>query len=196
VAAAIGLVGGALLGALIVLAIRFFSYHTASVHYHANFGLYINGQREGFKSPFYYEEETACSTAGKMTPQQRAHMHDQVNDVIHVHDHAVTWQQFFENLGWAIDSQFIKTPQQLLTAGEATRVTFILNGQVVFNIPNRVIGDRDRLLVDYGSTAAADLQKEYQAVASTAARYDISKDPASCGGSASTTTHDRLSHLF
>src|SRR5665647_713896 len=96
-------VGGLLLGALTILTVRFVTYQPVSVHYHANFALYLNGQREAFKGQQYYQEVTTCSsTGGIAVPQQRAHMHDNANGLVHVEDHVVTWGQFFENLGWYV----------------------------------------------------------------------------------------------
>ncbi|MBX4197373.1 hypothetical protein KW801_02330, partial [Candidatus Saccharibacteria bacterium] len=190
-------VAGTVVGILVLLVIRFFTYNPPKAHYHANFVVYINGQREQFKEPFYYEEAgAACTAEGNITPQDRAHMHDNVNDVVHVHDHAVTWGQFFQNLGWYINPRFINTPTQLLLADDSHKVTFLVNGQAVPNIANQVIGDRDRLLVDYGNEADQDLQNEFKSVASTALKYDTNHDPASCSGSTPVTTHDRLTHLF
>src|SRR5438309_6592742 len=88
---------GFVLGVLALLVVRFATYNPPQVHYHANFALYINGQREEFKGAQYYQEVAICTTNGITIPQQRAHMHDGINSVLHVHDHAVTWGQFFEN---------------------------------------------------------------------------------------------------
>lgn len=188
---------GILLGAILILAIRFAAYKLAGVvHYHANFAVYINGRQEQFKDAFYYQEiEAGCTTSINMTPHERAHMHDEVNNVVHVEDHAVTWGQFFQNIGWDVNPWFVKTPTQVLSADSSHPVTFMLNGKVEPNIVNQVIGDRDKLLVDYGD-GSQNLQKEYKTIPSTAAQYDTSKDPASCGSSHVTTFHDRITHLF
>jgi hypothetical protein len=188
---------GAIIGILVLLIIRFFTYNPLRVHYHANFEVFINGQQEQFKDNFYYESEgAACTAEGNITPPDRAHMHDHVNNVIHVHDHAVTYGQFFQNLGWYINPRFINTPSQLFLADDTHKVTFWVNGSEVPNIANQVIGDRDKLLVDYGTSSPTDLQREYKTVPSTAAYEDTHQDPASCSGSTPVTTHDRLTHLF
>ena len=54
-------VGCLLLGAAIILGIRFATYQVAAVHYHANFALYINGQHEVFKGPQYYSDNLNLS---------------------------------------------------------------------------------------------------------------------------------------
>ncbi len=86
----VGALCGLLAGAVLILAIRYVSYHPQTVHYHANFAVYIGGQREQFKDSQYYEEVKLCALHGT-TPQARVHLHDQQSGVIHVHDDAVTW---------------------------------------------------------------------------------------------------------
>lgn len=192
---------GITLGVLVILAIRFFTYKPVQVHYHANFAVYINGQRQEFKGPQYYQEVAICSSTNDITlPQQRAHMHDNVNSVIHVHDHAVTWGQFFENLGWYVGPNFIQTDNgTMYTENDSSKLHILINGQDYTDltpITNMVIKDQSRLLVSFGEISDSMLQKEYKSVPSTAAHYDATKDPASCSGSEKVTTKDRLHHLF
>jgi hypothetical protein len=186
-----------LFGILVILAVRFFTYNPERVHYHANFALYINGQREEFKNPIYYISIAAmCSTDTAETPADRAHMHSGVNDVVHIEDHAVTWGNFFQNIGWIIDPRLIRTPDALYVPDDLHKITFTLNGQQVDGSMRQVIGDQDKLLVDYGTTSQADIQKEYRTIPSTAKKYDNTPDPKSCSGSKTTTLSDRLKHLF
>ena len=185
-----------LLGALLILAIRFAIYKPDRVHYHANFAVFINGQQEQFKDDFYYEEVgAACVSTKDITPHDRAHMHEHEAGLIHVHDRAVTWGNFFQNIGWDVNPFFVKTPKQVYLADDSHKVTFMLNGQVVPNAENLVIGDKDQLVVDFGD-GSQNLQNETKAVPNNAAQEDAGTDPASCGGSAPVTFHERITHLF
>lgn len=193
---------GALAGVAIVLGIRFATYQADSVHYHANFAVYINGQRETFSNPIYYTE-TACGgsdSSEMMTPYARAHMHEKVNDVIHVEDEAVTWGQFFDNLGWAVGLNFVQTSEGTIYAENGPNtLNIMLNGQDytgLSSIANMVIHDRDRLLVSYGDVNQRELQRQYKTVASTAAKYDTIQDPSSCSGNHGGTMQDRIKHMF
>ncbi len=133
----------------------------------------------------------------KMTPYERAHLHDNVNDVVHVEDEAVTWGQFFQNIGWVIDPKLVRTPDQLLLADSGNKLTFMLNGEQTDKVINSVIGDKDRLLVDFGSTDSQTLQKEFESVASTAGKYNGSKDVGSCGGASEDDSWtNRMKHMF
>lgn len=192
------LIIGVLIGILGLLVIRFATYNPETTHYHANFAVYINGQREQFKDPSYYEEVKICDLGGS-TPQSRTHMHDEENGVVHVHDKAVTWGQFFENLGWMIGPDFIRTRSTLYTTDATHQLNIMLNGEDltgITNLTNQVIDDKDRLLISYGPADSKLLDKEYQTVPDDAGVYDTRNDPSSCGGSGTPTVSDRLHHLF
>lgn len=195
------LAAGIALGALVILAIRFATYSVHTTHYHANFAVYINGQREQFKGPQFYQEVAACTVHGTIQPAQRAHMHDNINSVIHVHDDGVTWQQFFNNIGWTLGPNFIQDDQQNMYVEDGTnKLNIVLNGQNLTdltNIANQVIKDEDRLLISFGAVDDTTLATQYKSVPATAHHYDVTPDPASCAGVMShVTPSDRLHHLF
>ena len=189
-----------LLGAAIILGVRFYSYNVNAIHYHANFALYVNGRREPFKGIQYYTEVEMCTQENTVLPSERAHMHDNVNDVVHVEDHAVTWGQFFANLGWTLGPTFIASPDGTIYAENGdSKLYLILNGQDYTDfggLQNAVIKDEDKLLVSFGGETTAQVEQQYKTVPSTAAKFDTSKDPASCSGNHTTSMHDRLTHLF
>jgi hypothetical protein len=198
---------GFIIGVLVVLAIRFATYKTPNaekVHYHANFAVYANGQREQFKALNYYEEEAAASCSmnvaeeAQSSPMARVHMHDNINDVVHVEDHLVTWGNFFQVLGWGVGKDYLATRDAVYTSSDQGQVSYVLNGKKVTDISNLVIGDQDKLLVNYGSQSTDQIQGEYNAIQNNAKKADTSKDPAACGGSATTktTVSDRLHHMF
>ncbi len=196
--------GGLILGALIILGIRYTAYKPpAQVHYHANFAVYVNGQREKFQAMDYYEETAATSCSIKESdqsenkPMARTHMHGNVDDVVHVEDKLVTWGNFFTVLGWNVGGNYIATRGTVYEAGDQNTVTYILNGKKVGNITNTIIGDQDRLLVDYGSQTQEQINQEYASIQNNALKADNSKDPASCGShEGKTTFKDRMKHLF
>ena len=189
---------GAVVGVLELLVIRFATYNPPTVHYHANFAVYINGQREAFKSPQYYQEVSICSLHGS-TPEARVHMHDNINNVVHVHDQAVTWGDFFQNLGWGIGQNYLATPTQVYTANGSDQLNIVLNGHNLTGLTNlgdTVIKDKDQLLVSFGTISDSQLQQEFKSVGNSAARYDTQKDTSACSGSEGPTISGRLHHLF
>jgi len=173
---------GFVAGILVFIGLRFWLVKPAAeTHYHANFAVYINGQREEFAGPGYYEEIAACTTAYDNNVKGRSHMHDNVNDVIHVHDKRVTYQDFFENLGWSIGPDYIHTDTTLYSNSDTSTVKYMLNGRLVDRVDDTIIGDKDRLLVSYGPTDE-DVNAQFKTVASSAAKVDAQQDPATCAG--------------
>lgn len=188
---------GVLIGAFTILGIRLATYAPPEkVHYHANFVVYINGVREEFKGPKYYEETAAteCTINKVETPLERAHLHDNVGDVVHVEDAATTWGNFFQNIGWGIDQTYIKTDKALLQTDDQAKLVFVLNGEEVADITSRVIDNRDKLLVSYGVNQ--DATKQFKNVPDTAEKYNEEKDPEGCSGSIAPTLQEKLRHLF
>src|SRR5665811_1399619 len=100
-----------------------------------------------------------------MTPMGRSHMHDNVNDVVHVEDHAVTWGQFFTNIGWTMGPTFIASPDgTIYSENGGNKLHLILNGQDYTDLgglQNTVISDRDKLLVSFGNLSGSELMKQY-----------------------------------
>lgn len=188
------------LGAAVVMGIRFATYKADAIHYHANFALYINGQREEFNGAQYYSETGMCVLNGTITPIERAHLHDNVNDVVHVEDHAVTWGQFFANLGWPIGPTFIVSPDGTVYSEiGAKKLNLIINGQDYTDlggVANTVIKDQDKLLVSFGDISATALKQQYAAIPNTAARYDVTNDPKSCSGHGGSAWRDRFKNIF
>ncbi len=189
------LVTGVVIGVLVFGLLRFALYKPDTVHYHANFALYINSARDQFTDPSFYEEESACSDS-MIGPKHRAHMHDNTSDVVHVHDRAVTWGAFLANIGYAVSDKYLQARTKLYQADATNKIHFILNGKDVSDVTDTVIGDQDRLLISYGSESAKALQAQFDSVAKTAAKVDSEKDPAACSGPEAVTLQERLSHIF
>ncbi len=185
-----------IIGVLALATWRFATYHPTSVHYHANFAVYVNGQRESFAADSYYEGVSNCYADEANAPTERAHLHDHVNDIVHVEDSAVTWGQFFQNLGWGTGSNYIQTSDKLLVASASHPITYMLNGKPVDNPAGLVIRSLDKLLVSYGMTSKAKLQTQTQSISDSAGVANTTPDPESCSGSAQATWKNRLEHTF
>ncbi|NBU33261.1 hypothetical protein EB118_01720 [bacterium] len=181
-----------LLGAVWFITLRVISIQDKSTHYHANVAIYVNGQRDPLDLFTQYEEVQACSGEGT-SPKGRAHLHKPNNDVVHVHDDAVTWSAFFANIGYGITNKaFTNIADTYVDGIDAKKLTFILNGQKVDTITNRVIEDKDALLVSYGSEDATALQQQYDGIRKNAEEVDKQFDPASCSGTKPLTLWDRI----
>ncbi|CAN5661337.1 hypothetical protein BH23PAT1_BH23PAT1_4720 [soil metagenome] len=169
-------------GVVWLVAVRFVTYQSDNVHYHANFALYINGEQDEFDNFTFYEEVEACVGAEHSNPKNRVHMHNHENHIVHVHDGAATWGHFFANLGYGLTNEALKTDDGVFVNSNNERLAFILNGEKLETISNRVIGDHDTLLINYGSENNETLEERFEAIAQDAEDYNHKHDPGGCSG--------------
>jgi hypothetical protein len=181
-----------LLGILTLIALRFTFVEVKPTHYHANFAVFVNGQREEFKSFAYYEEVASC--AGSLSPKTIVHMHDNVNHVAHVHRPEATWGQFFSNLGWTLGDKVLVTANGTVRADgvDGKKLKFIINGRETGVAANQVINSEDVLLVNYGNEDIKTLDASYSGLVKDAGDYNKRNDPSACTGSKKPSLVERL----
>ena len=183
-------------GALWVVALRFVTLRSNAVHYHANFALYVKGERVTLDSPLYYEEVQACGGEAVDNPKIRTHLHNQVNDVVHVHDNGVTWGHFFANIGMTNGDKVFRIDNTVYIDSEKMPITFILNGEKVESSANVLIKSEDKLLVSIGTTEELKLQEQYASISDSAGDYNGKYDPSGCSGGKDFTFVERLKKSF
>ena len=152
-------------------------------HYHANFQIYLQGQRLDFASANYYLEKSACLDRHQKNPLSRAHLHDQKPTLAHIHDQGVTWSHLLSNLGFSLSDQSLITPQGIYINGLNGQLKFILNGRSVYFVADQVIKDQDVLLINFGQESKAVLESRWRQIPQTAAAANQNPDPSSCGQS-------------
>lgn len=195
----LGLVLGILLGVGALGAVRFAATPwQEEVHYHANWAVFADGERIDLSGDRYMEDVGACVAGGDVLPTQRVHMHNNEQDVVHVHHGGVTWGHFLANLGFVPGDDFLVLGDgRRLEEGEGRTLKFIVNGFAVSDIRNRIIESGDRLLISYGpETLEEAADRQYGRVADNAERYNELQDPASCSGSTEPTFRERLLRAF
>jgi hypothetical protein len=185
---------GLALGIVLFGLVRFVFLPTQEVHYHANFAVFINGERQQFNGPQYYQEIASCTTHD--TPQSRVHMHDNVSHIVHVHDKLVTWGNLFTVLGWSLHEKSLFDGTHVYTDGQESHLRFMLNGRPVLSIANEVIQSEDRLLVSFGSADQKTLEQQYAQIESDAGEFNRKLDPASCRGLQQADVWNRLRAAF
>jgi hypothetical protein len=193
---AAALVAGFLVGTLWVVAVRFITYKSENVHYHANFALYVNGKRDEFKSFTFYEEVAACATDVHDNPKSRVHMHAQNGGLVHVHAHGVTWGHLFANFGYTLGDAVLKTDEGVFAESGENKLRFWLNGQETSTIANKLISSEDKLLINFGDESDAVLQQRAQQIPTDAKEYNGKYDPGGCSGGEELTLFERLQKSF
>ncbi len=190
------LLAGVILGFVIFTGVRLYNISKQKdAHYHANFQVWVNGVQEKFESPLYYQEISTCSKNGHSNPLHRAHMHDQKYDVVHIHDSAVTWSHFFENINSSVQPSYLRIGNNIYTNNTENKLGIILNGKSVNSLNNVEIKSEDSLLVSYGNEDSQALQARYGNMTNKARSYNILKDPASCSGDEELNFLDRLNSI-
>jgi hypothetical protein len=191
---------GVAIGVVALAAVRWaVAPPSVPTHYHANWAVFVNGQRVDLSGSQYMEEVTACVPVGQtILPTQRTHMHEGNQDIVHVHDDGVTWGHLMANLGFGLGEDFLilHGGDRYVADGERT-LKYIADGQVVLPAYNRVIRSTERLLISYGpETVEEVVATQFPQVASTAAEYNTRPDPAGCAGAAEMTLGQKLRYAF
>src|SRR5258706_10677792 len=119
------------------------------IHYHAGFLVYVDGQLQDFTPSKYMETQPCYTNKVKHPPEdnqkEKAHLHDGIGDVVHVHRANTTWGDLFKN----IDFSFPATE---------SAVGYINNTQIndIFHYP---IKPDDSAIIVSGDIKAIDLKR-------------------------------------
>ena len=151
-------------------------------HFHANFAMYVNGERVDFTADRYSEDIAGCKLTGLMYPADRVHLHENNQDTIHIHHEGVSFGHFFANNWFGFTDNYLANDSgKLFFAEGENKMTFILNWKKIENPFNRLIKSKDRLLISYGSESELELMSRYETVSDNAGEYNAKYDPGSCG---------------
>ena len=128
-----------------------------SVHWHADFALYINGKRYDFN-----QERFFSTTDEELS--ENVHLHEPFL-VVHVHREGTTWREFFHSLGFELTDQCLTTPEgDTYCTSETERLSFIVNGVRVDGLAFQDITDIDRALISFGDESDEELRQQYAEV--------------------------------
>jgi hypothetical protein len=88
-------------------------FKSEPIHIHAGFQVYKDNKLVDF-SDFKYMHEMPCTINGKPVDDheedeqiEKAHLHDQVGDVVHVHRENAVWRDLFANIKYPIEGSFV-----------------------------------------------------------------------------------------
>lgn len=156
----------------------------AKPHFHANFLMYINGQRFDFGLDKYSEDIWKCKVDENITPKDRVHLHENNADTIHVHHEWVSWWHFFANNNFYFsDKYLILDDWKLYKNDDKNKLTFVLNWKIIKNPYNRMMNSEDRLLINYWNETEEYIVKErFKKVSENAWEYNKKYDPGTCSG--------------
>lgn len=167
-------------------------------HHHANFALFVSGERVDLSADEYMEDVATCALGETVLPVARVHLHNNHPGVAHVHHEGDTWGHLLTNLGFGLGEEYLALDEgPVLTEGEGRTLKFMLNGQAQYSVHNQLIRSGDRLLISYGPESEPEiLRSQFPQVAATAEEFNQRPDPAGCSGAHEVTLWDRIRHAF
>ncbi len=137
----------AITGILLILGvIVFFKYikrstPTKEIHYHAGFIVFDNGRKVDFSDSKYMfikpcKVDTKEEDSSSDQQMEKAHLHENVGDVVHVEAEGAKWGDLFTNINYPLDY---------------SKVTAFINGTEVPDIKNTPIKAYDSLALFIGN---------------------------------------------
>ncbi len=133
------------------------------IHEHADFALFIRGQRFDFGKPEF------ISVEGK-EKSPNVHIHDPRHTVVHVHREQTTWDEFLRSLGFELTDPTVGTPSEKsclvmstherLCTGVTESLKFYMNGVKVDGVADLDISGLSRLLISFGSESEEAVAKQ------------------------------------
>jgi hypothetical protein len=192
---------GVVAGVLGLAGFRFATVPPPAVtHHHANWALFVDGERVDLSDARYMEDVAACrADPASIGPRDRVHLHDGNADVVHVHHPAATWGHLMTNLGFHLGPDFVVTAdgERHFAEGERT-LKFFRNGIQLPELHNEAIRSEDRVLITFGAESAAEaLVTQFPRVADDAAEHNEKADPGACmGGHEPESFRSRLERAF
>lgn len=166
------------------------------VHEHADFLLFIRGQKFDFSQPQF------LTSAGGKELSPYVHIHEPRYTVVHVHASLTRWDEFFTSLGFTLtDPSFpgVDSARTCMTLPDKTKLCntdtekwkFIVNGVPLDGISNVFIGDISRVVISYGPESVDEVIKsQYSQVTDQACipselcldRINPNDPPEACSG--------------
>ena len=139
--------------ALLVLAVGAYFYFTPQnktpVHFHAGFYVYVDGVLQDFsKAEFMHFESCNINTQlNKNTSSSvgKAHLHDNVGDVVHIHEKGAKWGDLFMSINY------------YFPVGKS--IQGFKNGKAISNILKAEIHPYDSVIIVVGDTKRIDMNK-------------------------------------
>ncbi len=190
------LILGILLGALfLILARLLFVQGELATHHHANFAVFINGERLDLTADKYMEDVEGCKPDFvPLQPRERVHMHSNEDVVAHVHDEGVTWGHFFSNINFSLsDVALITDDGSIYANSEIQTLKFIVNGEQIESLANSLMKSEDQVLISYGTESIEEvIQEQFPTLSDNAHYHNEHPDPGACSGEIDLGFWDKL----
>lgn len=109
------------------------------IHEHADFAVYVEGNRINFSRPDYMSDNGELS--------EKIHLHDMDGNVMHKHAEGATLGMFFESIGIV----FNETCFNGHCTNDSSRLIMYVNGMPSYEYGMYEFSDLDRILIIFGN---------------------------------------------
>ena len=117
----------------------------AHVHNHAGFQMYVDGVKQDFSNFKYMSFKPCGSEEKELTKEEeqleKAHLHDGVGDVVHVHREGATWGDLVQNINFQFD--------------KSKDIKGYTDSEIIDDILNREIKDLESVIIVIGEQSNA-----------------------------------------
>lgn len=115
------------------------------VHWHADFAVFIRGERFDFNRPEFVSKE-----GEEKNPW--VHIHEPRYTVVHTHREQTTWDEFLTSIGFKLTDRALTLPDgETLESTDSETLKFFVNGVRVDTLMFQDILDLNQVLITYGS---------------------------------------------
>lgn len=145
-------------------------------HTHADFAIYLEGEKLDFSSPEYMSESEGEETdedheAHGHKHHPYLHLHDGIGHVIHQHKPDLAFGEFLSSLGFTMTQQCLTLDSGVMVCPEGSKKwQMFVNGQEHPLDPEFHFKDRDKILLTYG-TSSEQIKKQLEAMTDDACLY-------------------------
>jgi len=137
------------------------------LHYHADFALYLDGERYNFTQEKYMSTENRSLS-------NFAHFHDVDGNIIHKHASGITLGFFLETLGIKLDDTCLVLDDGTSYCNERNKVLKLyVNGKYNDKFAQYDIQDEDQILLSYGDESEQEIEEQVDSVTEDACIYSL-----------------------
>ncbi len=185
---------------LLVITISLIAYKTFKVpevpiHYHANFAVFINNTKVNFSDPSYMHLAPCVAdyTIISFNKRDNVHLHDQVGNVVHVHQGKIVWNDLFKSIKYDLFKGTSANPKNTLNI-------YLNEKKVDKTVLNQTISKQSKLLFSVDEQTGPEkisdspyFKAQYDQVGDSAKDYDNgTKGAEHCGAKGKRTYITRL----
>ncbi len=145
-------------------------------HSHADFAVYIDGERFNFAQQKYMSEAPRKNESGEevlteVPGRTYLHLHDMNGNVVHRHKPQLTLGDFFRSIGFTLSDICLTTDTDASYCdGDGNTWRMFVNGEERALDPGFVWNDLDKILLTFGP-GDADIRGQLQSLTDDACRY-------------------------